>query len=41
LRVMHPTGNIDVYQNLLIGAYHPQRHAKQIEEVKSSPRYPK
>jgi hypothetical protein len=41
LRVMHPTGNIDVYQNLLIGAYHPERHAKQIEEVKSSPRYPK
>jgi len=41
LRVMHPTGNIDVYQNLLIGAYHPERHAKQIEEVKSSPGYPK
>jgi hypothetical protein len=41
LRVMHPTGNIDAYQNLLIGAYHPERHAKQIEEVKSSPHYPK
>jgi hypothetical protein len=42
LRVMHPAaGSIDVYQNLLIGAYHPERHAKQIEETKSSEAYPK
>jgi hypothetical protein len=42
LRVMHPAaGSIDVYQNLLIGAYHPERHAKQIEEIKSSEAYPK
>jgi hypothetical protein len=39
---MHPAaGSIDVYQNLLIMAYHPERHAKQIEEVKSSEGYPK
>jgi hypothetical protein len=41
LRVTHPTGKIDVYQNLLIGAYHPERHAKQIEEIKTSAGYPK
>jgi DinB family protein len=42
LRLMHPAaGSIDVYQNLLIMAYHPERHAKQIEEVKSSEGYPK
>jgi hypothetical protein len=42
LRVMHPaTGSIDVYQNLLIGAYHPERHAQQVEEIKSSEAYPK
>jgi hypothetical protein len=42
LRVMHPAaGSIDVYQNLLIMAYHPERHAKQIEEVKASPGYPR
>lgn len=40
LHVMHPTGNIDVFQNLLIGAYHPERHAKQIEEVKATEAYP-
>jgi DinB superfamily len=40
-RVMHPAaGSIDVYQNLLIGAYHPERHAKQIEEIKSDEAYP-
>jgi hypothetical protein len=42
LRVIHPAaGSIDVYQNLLIGAYHPERHAKQIQEIKSSEAYPK
>ncbi|HKN73976.1 MAG TPA: DinB family protein [Candidatus Acidoferrum sp.] len=41
-RVMHPAaGNIDVHQNLLIMAYHPERHAKQIEEIKTSEGYPK
>jgi DinB superfamily len=40
-RVLHPTGDIDVYQNLLIGAYHPERHAKQIAEIKSSDAYPR
>jgi hypothetical protein len=42
LRVLHPAaGSIDVYQNLLIGAYHPERHRKQIEEIKSTDAYPK
>ena len=42
LRVMHPAaGSIDVYQNLLIMAYHPERHAKQINEIKSTVGYPK
>jgi hypothetical protein len=42
LRVLHPAaGSIDVYQNLLICAYHPERHAKQIEEIKSAGAYPK
>jgi hypothetical protein len=41
-RVIHPAaGNIDVHQNLLIMAYHPERHAKQIEEIKASEGYPK
>jgi hypothetical protein len=42
LRVLHPAaGSIDVYQNLLIGAYHPERHAKQVQEIKSTEAYPK
>jgi DinB superfamily len=42
LRVLHPAaGSIDVYQNLLISAYHPERHAKQVEEIKSDKAYPK
>jgi hypothetical protein len=41
LRVAHPVaGNIDAYQNLLILAYHPERHAAQIAEVKAHPAYP-
>lgn len=41
LRVKHPAGEFDAYQNLLIGAYHPERHAKQIEEIKACHGYPK
>ncbi len=42
LRVVHPVaGNIDAYQNALIMAYHPERHAAQIAEIKTGAAYPK
>jgi len=37
--VTHPMGTFDAYQLLLIMALHAERHAKQIERIKSSTAY--
>jgi hypothetical protein len=38
----HPVvGTLDCYQCLLVLAVHPARHAKQIEELRSDPSFPK
>ncbi|HEX6879338.1 MAG TPA: DinB family protein [Terriglobales bacterium] len=40
--VEHPiAGTIDGYQLFLVIASHPARHAKQIEEIKTHPAYPR
>jgi uncharacterized damage-inducible protein DinB len=37
--IAHPMGTFDAYQVLLIMALHAERHARQIERIKSSPAY--
>lgn len=38
--VPHPRGELDGYQLLTLMAMHPERHALQIEEIKSDPGFP-